>query len=110
MTLHKICADGCAYSISEREVGAYSIVAPVRDGFGQVVASLAISGPQFRLSEERIEIYKKMVKNTAEIFPKDLVIGQNTMLPKKGAFCLLNWFIYEFAVAQYATQLDKKRN
>jgi IclR family KDG regulon transcriptional repressor len=70
--LAQICADGCAYSISEREVGAYSIVAPVRDGFGQVVASLAISGPQFRLSEERIEIYKKMVKNTARDISKGL--------------------------------------
>ncbi|HHY92054.1 MAG TPA: IclR family transcriptional regulator [Firmicutes bacterium] len=64
--LEEIRREGCAYSVSEREVGAYSIVAPVRDALGQVVASLAISGPQFRLSDEKVEIFKKMVKDTAQ--------------------------------------------
>lgn len=63
--LEEIRREGFAYSVSEREMGAYSIVAPVKDSLGEVVASLAISGPQFRLSEEKLEVYKKMVKDAA---------------------------------------------
>lgn len=64
--LEKIRDEGVAYSTSEREVGAYSIVAPVRNGFSEVVASLSISGPQFRLSEEKVAVYKKLVQDAAE--------------------------------------------
>lgn len=63
--LERIRNEGVAYSLSEREVGAYSIVAPVRDEFGEVVASLSISGPQFRLSEEKVAVYKKLVQDAA---------------------------------------------
>lgn len=70
--LAEIRHEGCAYSVSEREVGAYSIVAPVRDALGQVVASLAISGPQFRLSEEKVEVYKKLVKDAARAISRNL--------------------------------------
>jgi len=63
--IEDIKRDGCAYSLSEREIGAYSIVAPVFNAHGQVVASLAISGPQFRLSQEQKEVYLQLVKKAA---------------------------------------------
>ena len=51
--LERIRRDGYAVSVGEREDGAYSVVAPVMDGKGEIVASLSISGPIFRLSEEQ---------------------------------------------------------
>ena len=49
----RIRRDGYAVSVGEREDGAYSVVAPVMGGKGEIVASLSISGPIFRLSEEQ---------------------------------------------------------
>jgi DNA-binding IclR family transcriptional regulator len=51
--MKQIRKDGYAVSVGEREDGAYSVVAPVLDGKGVIVASLSISGPIFRLSEEQ---------------------------------------------------------
>ncbi|MBU2055441.1 MAG: IclR family transcriptional regulator [Proteobacteria bacterium] len=51
--LERIRGDGYAVSVGEREEGAYSVVAPVMDEKGKIVASLSISGPIFRLSEEQ---------------------------------------------------------
>ena len=51
--LERIRRDGYAVSVGEREEGAYSVVAPVMNGKGEIFASLSISGPVFRLSEEQ---------------------------------------------------------
>ncbi|MCX5821973.1 MAG: IclR family transcriptional regulator [Deltaproteobacteria bacterium] len=51
--LERIRRDGYAVSVGEREDGTYSVVAPVMGGKGEIVASLSISGPIFRLSEEQ---------------------------------------------------------
>lgn len=51
--LERIRQDGYAVSVGEREDGAYSVVAPVMGAKGEIVASLSISGPIFRLSEEQ---------------------------------------------------------
>lgn len=51
--LKRIRRDGYAVSVGEREDGAYSVVAPVMDGKGEIAASLSISGPIFRLSEKQ---------------------------------------------------------
>jgi len=53
--LERIRREGYAISLGEREEGAYSVVAPVRDARGQVIASLSISGPIFRFPEEKHE-------------------------------------------------------
>ncbi len=52
-SLEQIRYNGYAISIGEREEGAYSVVAPIKDLKGEVFASLSISGPVFRLSEEQ---------------------------------------------------------
>jgi DNA-binding IclR family transcriptional regulator len=51
--LEKIRHDGYAVSLEEREPGTYSLVAPVLAKKGKIVASLTISGPIFRLSDEQ---------------------------------------------------------
>lgn len=62
------------YGISrgEREPGAYSVVAPVWDASNQVVASLAISGPEFRLSGEQLELNIKGILCAAKAISKKL--------------------------------------
>jgi IclR family KDG regulon transcriptional repressor len=53
--LEKIRQDGYAVSLEEREQGTYSVVTPVMANGGKIVASLTISGPIFRLSDEQRE-------------------------------------------------------
>ncbi len=53
--LQQIRKDGYAISFSEREMGAFSIVAPIRDGHKKVVASLTISGPNYRFPEQNLD-------------------------------------------------------
>jgi DNA-binding IclR family transcriptional regulator len=40
---------GWAQSVAERETGVASVSAPVRDGSGQVVAAVSVSGPVERI-------------------------------------------------------------
>ncbi len=63
--LERIRRDGYAVSIGEREEGAYSVVAPVVGGKGEIVASLSISGPIFRLPEEQKGTNIQAVMNAA---------------------------------------------
>lgn len=64
--LAKIRLDGYAVSLGEREEGAYSVVAPIRDVRGEVVASLSISGPIYRFSEEKRGENVRAVARAAE--------------------------------------------
>lgn len=47
--------DGYATSIEELEPGLNAVAAPVRDHHGVVVAALSVSGPVYRLTEDRAE-------------------------------------------------------
>jgi DNA-binding IclR family transcriptional regulator len=53
--LEEVRARGYAVAIDELEVGLTAIAAPVRDAHGDVVASLSVSGPTFRLERQRLE-------------------------------------------------------
>jgi DNA-binding IclR family transcriptional regulator len=53
--LEQVRARGYASAVDELEVGLTALAAPVRDAHGDVVASLSISGPTFRLDGERCE-------------------------------------------------------
>lgn len=53
--LEEVRARGYAVAIDELEVGLAAIAAPVRDAHGEVVASLSVSGPTFRLDGQRLE-------------------------------------------------------
>ncbi len=70
-SLAEIRRIGFGISRGEREPNAYSVVAPVREGAGHVVASLTISGPVFRLSEEQLELnIQAVLEASAEISKK----------------------------------------
>lgn len=63
--LEKIRQDGYAISVGEREDGTYSVVAPVTGMKGRIIASLCISGPIFRLSDEQREKNIRAVQDAA---------------------------------------------
>ncbi len=59
--LEIIRKQGYAVSRGEREPDAFSVNAPVMDASRQVVAGLSVSGPVFRLNDEKLKIYIQLV-------------------------------------------------
>ncbi|UCD79039.1 MAG: IclR family transcriptional regulator [Desulfobacterales bacterium] len=53
--LQNIRRKGYSVSKGEREPDAFSVTAPVWDASGRVVASLSISGPNFRLTDKQLK-------------------------------------------------------
>lgn len=54
-----IQAQGWAENINEAEIGVGSVAAPVRNGFGQVVAAVSIAGPVQRLGSESLRRFAR---------------------------------------------------
>ncbi len=46
---------GYAVAVDELELGLTAAAAPIRSAHGDIIASMSISGPTFRLSEEKLE-------------------------------------------------------
>jgi DNA-binding IclR family transcriptional regulator len=46
---------GYALAIDELEVGLTALAAPIRNAHGDVIASMSVSGPSFRLDEQAVE-------------------------------------------------------
>jgi DNA-binding IclR family transcriptional regulator len=66
--LAKVREHGYAVAIDELEVGLAAIAAPIHNAHGDVIASMSVSGPTFRLTEERIdEIIPPLVEAAAEV-------------------------------------------
>lgn len=63
---------GYASSRGERLPNAASIAAPIRNFRGQVVGCLSISGPLWRFTEDVIEQFAPLVKETAEEISRNL--------------------------------------
>ena len=63
------CLDrGWADAVEEYEIGLNALAAPVRDRGGEVIAALSVSGPAFRLDEERrAALVEPLVAGAAEI-------------------------------------------
>jgi DNA-binding IclR family transcriptional regulator len=75
--LEKIRRDGYAVSFEEREEGTYSVVTPVMGKGEKIIASLSISGPIFRLSDEQREKnIKAALDAAAEI---SMILGRSEM-------------------------------
>ena len=53
--LEEVREQGYAVAVDELEVGLTAVAAPIRNAHGDVIASMSVSGPTFRLSEERVE-------------------------------------------------------
>jgi len=52
--LAKVRADGYALAVDELELGLTAAAAPIRSAHGDIIASMSISGPSFRLDDDRL--------------------------------------------------------
>src|SRR6478735_4169095 len=69
---------GYALAVDELEVGLTAAAAPIRNAHGDIVASMSISGPTFRLTRERLEETVPMVVAAATEVSHRLGWGQRT--------------------------------
>ncbi len=72
--MYEIRRDGYALNLEERELGVRSIAAPVLDAAGNVVASVCVGGPIFRVSEEDLRTkFAEQVTGAAEAISAELI-------------------------------------
>ena len=64
--LRAVHEEGYGYIVEELEVGMTAVAAPIYSAEGSVIASVAVSGPTFRLPTEEIPATAKLVKTAAE--------------------------------------------
>jgi DNA-binding IclR family transcriptional regulator len=57
---------GYAVAVDELEVGLTAIAAPIRNARGDVIASMSVSGPSFRLKEPRVKELTPVVVDAAD--------------------------------------------
>ncbi len=66
--LETVRAQGYAVAVDELEVGLTAVAAPIRNAHGDVVASMSVSGPTFRLPDERVEeVVAQVVEAALEV-------------------------------------------
>jgi DNA-binding IclR family transcriptional regulator len=66
--LEVVRRQGYSVAVDELEVGLTAVAAPIRNAHGDIVASISVSGPTFRLTEERMEkVIPECVEAAAEI-------------------------------------------
>lgn len=66
--LDQVRENGHAVAVDELEVGLTAAAAPIRNAHGDVIASMSVSGPTFRLSGEALdEVVKLLVDAAAEV-------------------------------------------
>ncbi len=66
--LAQVREQGYAVAVDELEEGLTAIAAPVRNAHGDVVASMSVSGPTFRLTEDRVdEVVGQLVSAALEV-------------------------------------------
>ncbi|MEP6815433.1 MAG: IclR family transcriptional regulator [Marmoricola sp.] len=57
---------GYAVAVDELEVGLTAVAAPIRNAHGDVIASLSVSGPTFRLGQEKLDKVVPLLQQAAE--------------------------------------------
>jgi len=66
--LAQVRYQGYALAVDELEIGLTALAAPIRNAHGDVIASVSVSGPSFRLHDERIEeVLPMLVDAAAEV-------------------------------------------
>lgn len=66
--IEQVREQGYAVAVDELEVGLTAAAAPIRNAHGDVIASISVSGPTFRLNESRIqEVVSLLVEAAAEV-------------------------------------------
>ncbi len=73
--LAEVREHGYAVAVDELEVGLTAIAAPVNNAHGDVIASLSVSGPTFRLTEPRVKELVPVVVDAAEEISRRLGYG-----------------------------------
>lgn len=63
--IERVREQGFAVAVDELEVGLTAVAAPVRNAHGDVVASMSVSGPSFRLTVDRIDHVVALVTEAA---------------------------------------------
>lgn len=64
---------GFAISWEERNVGVFSISAPIRNRYNNVIAGISLTIPTVRVEEKMVEKYVKSVQNAADAISKALL-------------------------------------
>jgi DNA-binding IclR family transcriptional regulator len=66
--LDEVRTRGYAAAADELEVGLTAVAAPIRNAHGDVIASLSLSGPTFRLDKARVEeVLPTLVEAAGEV-------------------------------------------
>ena len=73
--LAEVRDQGYAVAVDELEVGLTAIAAPIRNAHGDVIASLSVSGPTFRLGEPRVKELVPVVQDAADEVSRRLGYG-----------------------------------
>jgi DNA-binding IclR family transcriptional regulator len=76
--LAKVREDGYALAVDELEVGLTAAAAPIRSAHGDVIASMSISGPSYRLSGAKLEAAVPRLVDAATEVSHRLGWGQRT--------------------------------
>ena len=64
--LEKVRAQGYAVAVDELEIGLTAVAAPIRNAHGDVIASMSVSGPTFRLTEEKLPSVIELLVGSAD--------------------------------------------
>ena len=66
--LDRVREQGYAVAVDELEVGLTAVAAPIRNAHGDVIASMSVSGPTFRLAGSRVdEVVALLVDAVTEV-------------------------------------------
>ena len=66
--LEQVRQQGYAVAVDELEEGLTAVAAPIRNAHGDVIASMSVSGPTFRLPESRVQdVLPLLVEAAAEV-------------------------------------------
>jgi DNA-binding IclR family transcriptional regulator len=63
--LQEVCERGYALAIDELEVGLTAVAAPIRNSHNEVLASMSVSGPTFRIDARRLPSLAEAVIDAA---------------------------------------------
>jgi len=64
--LDRVREQGYAVAVDELEVGLTAVSAPIRNSHGDVVASMSVSGPTFRITADRVDDVARQLVEAAE--------------------------------------------
>ena len=64
--LEHVREQGYAVAVDELETGLTAVAAPIRNAHGDVIASISVSGPTFRLGERRVKELIPLVQDAAD--------------------------------------------